>query len=643
MSDRIAVTFRRENTTMLTECKRVAAVAALSSLGVTGAIAATQPASAPAAARPAPSQLSLPMQPFWARRLTGYLTTNDGTQLRYSVLLPKASGRFPVLINYSGYDAGSIGGAAYLRDDTTMSSSLDRTLVEHGYAVMGVNARGTGCSAGQFEYLSPSYGEDGRDAVEFAAVQPWSDGAVGMVNWSWAGMSQLATAAERPPHLKAIAPGMVFPDPRLDNFAPGGVSAPAMIAGWRTFLQEQWGFVRASASAEQDSRCLTQIARNLQSEAQGSAAKLVFQHPLRDEWIQARQLRDRARLIQVPVLSMESFQDEAVTSREGYYQETLAPERVWMVQTNGSHDLYESLTFRSTLVAFLDHFVKGNANGFEKRPHLEVWMDTTSDGTGVHGIRENARPAWAITRPAIAVETHPIAFVFGSGGSMTRDGAAAGSPDSYAYPTPGPDIDAGNPDDPSVGDAWGALASNWQGGSVAFTSPPLDRDLLTYGPASADLWVSSHSAEADLQVTLTAVLPNGQEMFIQRGWLRLSDRAIDADRSTPVHPVLLDTPASIQPLDPGQPVLGRVEINKFSFVFRKGFRLRVWIDTPSDTGLYHFSYYPIPATNMIWHDSAHPSRLVVGELRGVAIPPAAVGCGRLLKEPCRPDPLGQSR
>jgi putative CocE/NonD family hydrolase len=573
--------------------------------------------------------------------VTGYLTAQDGIQLRYSVLLPKGSGRFPVLINYSGYDAGSIGGPSYLRNDTTMSASLDRTLVEHGYAVMGVNARGTGCSEGQFEYLRPSYGEDGRDAVEFAAGQPWSNGAIGMVNWSWAGMSQLATASERPPHLKAIAPGMVFPDPRLDNFAPGGVSAPDMIAGWRGYLREQWEAVRVSASAEQDSRCLDQITRNLESEELGSTAKLIFQHPLRDEWIQARQLRDRTHLIQVPVLSMESFQDEAVTSREGYYQETLEPDRVWMVQTNGPHDLYESQAFRSTLVAYVDHFVKGIPNGFEKHPHLEVWMDTISAGTGVHGIREAARPSWTITRAAIAVPVRSVAFVLGSGGSMTVDGAPAGLPDSYAYPTPGPSVDAGDPDDPSADDIWGPLPPGWKAGSVAFTSPALDRDLLTYGSASADLWVSSNSADADLQVTLTSVLPNGQEMFIQRGWLRLSDRALDAARSSAVRAALLDTPGSIQPLNPGQPVLARVEINKFSFVFRKGSRIRIWIDTPSDTGLYRFSYYAIPATNMVWHDAAHMSKLVLGELLGTAIPSSAGACGHLLKEPCRPDPLAQ--
>ena len=48
----------------------------------------------------------------WAKRLTGYIQPRDGTRLRYSALLPKGRGPFPVLINYSGYDPGAIRGSA---------------------------------------------------------------------------------------------------------------------------------------------------------------------------------------------------------------------------------------------------------------------------------------------------------------------------------------------------------------------------------------------------------------------------------------------------------------------------------------------------------------------------------------------------
>src|SRR4029077_18126567 len=190
---------------------------------------------------PPTSVADAPKHAFWARRLTGYFPTADGVPLRYSVLLPKGNGSFPTILLYSGYETGQIGGAAYLNNDVTFSVDLDQTLVEHGYAVIGVNARATGCSEGApFDFLGAKYGEDGRDAVEFAARQSWSNGAVGMVGWSWAGMSQLATAALRPMHLKAVAPGMVIGEVRLDNGAPGGVPNFAFAAGWHQYLHQRW-------------------------------------------------------------------------------------------------------------------------------------------------------------------------------------------------------------------------------------------------------------------------------------------------------------------------------------------------------------------------------------------------------------------
>ena len=577
--------------------------------------------------------VSPPIKPFWAHRLTGYLQTADGTSLRYSVLLPRKTGRFPVIINYSGYDPGAIGGSAYLSDDTAMSTSLDRTLVEHGYAVMGINARGTACSEGTFDFLGPQYGEDGRDAVEFAAVQPWSTGAIGMANWSWAGMSQIATAANRPPHLKAIAPGMVLGDARLDSWAPGGVPAPAFITDWRVFLHSRWEAALRSAETEGDARCVEQIGHNLRGEDEHSITRQVFRHPLRDDWIETRRLNRQTHLIQVPVLSMESFQDEAVTSREGYYQETLDPKLLWLVQTNGGHDLYESLAFRRTLIAFLDRFVKGVPNGFDRSPRLDVWMESRSTGTGVHGSVEAARPGWEIRRARVNPDVRPVAFQLTQGHRLTQSGPQNGAPDDYAYPVPGPAVDAD-----FERDVWGPLPEDWRGGSVAYTSGPLERDLVAYGPASVDVWLSSSSAELDLQATLTELRPDGQEVFIQRGWLRLSDRSLDANKSSILRPVLIDTIESIQPLNPDEPVLGRLELNKFAYAFRTGSRLRLWIDTPSRWGGYGFAYYPIPATNRVWHDEAHPSRLVIGELTDVDIPQDRPQCATLLKEPCRSDP-----
>ena len=586
-----------------------------------------------------------PIKAFWAKRVTGYLTTRDGTRLRYSALLPNEEGRHPVIVNYSGYDPGSIGGSAYLGGgktmaSTTMSSTLDQALVEHGYAVVGVNARGTGCSEGVFDFTGSAYGADGRDAVEFIAAQSWSDGRVGMANWSWAGISQLATAIERPPHLKAIAPGMTVGDARLDQTAPGGVAEPDFSANWWDFIQSRWLYVLASAKSEGDSACLAQVEANFQSFNNGmTLATGLLRHPLRDATVESGlgHLVGRTKNIEVPVLSMEAFQDEAVSSREGYYQETLRPEKTWMVQTNGPHDVYESLVFQQTLLAFFEHFVKDVANGFEQRPHVEVWLETGSSAPSGHPYFERVTPRFVFHRDSLPVKVEARGFGLSSAGRLVEAGSGAGPGDTYDYPVPGPTVDT-----EFFNDAWGPMPGNWRRGALAYTSGPLRETFVAYGSASADLWISSTASDTDLQVTLTELRPDGREVYIQRGWLRLSDRALDASASTPVRPVLLDTQEGVVALVRGEPVLARVELNKFSHPFRAGSRIRLWIDAPSHTGEYGFNVISTRSRNTIWHDAGHASRLVLGVLTDVSPPPTRAECGSMLKEPCRFDPLAWS-
>jgi putative CocE/NonD family hydrolase len=577
----------------------------------------------------------------WAKRVSGYLETRDGVVLRYSVLLPEASGRFPVIINYSGYDPGAIGGSEYENGDTAMSRNLDRFLLENGYAVMGVNARGTGCSEGTFDFLGPEYGRDGYDTVEFAASQPWSDGNVGMANWSWAGMSQLMTAAEQPPHLRAIAPGMVVGDMRRDSWAPGGVPAPGFIIGWRGYLHNRWDAVRKSAVAEDDQRCLTQLEKNFAGEEENSITRLVFQHPLRDAVTDTRAPARNVERIKVPVFSMETFQDEAVTSRGDYFQERLDPETIWMLQTNGGHDLYASRTMWPTLVAFFDHFVKGKKNGFTETPHLSVWMETSSAGTDYESLQELAKPRWTFDYQDLEqAKPDPLEFRLSAGGRLALKGdadkhrQANEESDRMNYPVPGPAV--ATYENPMQ---WGPQEPDWKDGSLAFTSAQFTEPLLAWGSASADLWFSVTSAEADIQVTLTEVRPDRQEVFIQRGWLRLSNRSLEAEKSTALRPIPVDWPQAIQPLNPGDPVMARIEISKFAHAFPAGSRLRLWIDTPSAWGGYTFNHYAVPAEITLLRDKEHPSVLRIGILDDVAVPSESPQCGTVLGQPCRPDPF----
>jgi putative CocE/NonD family hydrolase len=81
--------------------------------------------------------------------------------------------------------------------------------VPHGYAVVLQDMRDRHRSEGTKEYFhsaTPRTGTDGYDTVEWIAAQPWSNGRTGMVGSSYAGITQIRTALESPPHLTAIWP-----------------------------------------------------------------------------------------------------------------------------------------------------------------------------------------------------------------------------------------------------------------------------------------------------------------------------------------------------------------------------------------------------------------------------------------------------
>jgi uncharacterized protein len=577
----------------------------------------------------------------------GYLTVRDGTQLRYSVIRPDGPGPFPTLLNYQGYAAGSD------PSDNGVSVFTDR-LLKRGYAVVGVSVRGTGCSQGVFDPFAHTMGTDGYDSVEWAAHQPWSDGRVGMIGVSFGGITQLVTAADRPPHLRAIAPSSATSDIYRDVVYPGGVLEYDFTFAW-TGIQKEGGTTYAITGAppDMDARCeQNYVSHEIANDTSHLIPTLVLQNPYYDDANDFRGAttegwRERApnsgfSKINVPVYLHNQWQDEQLPGR---IWESLGmfgrPGKVWANFSNGNHgrDYYNATDERQTL-QFLDHFVRGVKNGFKRRvPHLSVGMETK-----IGPDNTNEDPAWSIKRNSLHLKVKPRSFYLRDGGRMTHahPDAREGS-DSYAYPRPAPDVTEPGPTE--MGISAGQLT--WKGpvppgGSVAYTSPPLKKDMVLAGPASLDLWLSSTATNTDLQATVTEVRPDGQETYVQRGWLRASHRKLDPALSTALRPYQTHLRRDAKPLVPGHPTHMRLEVFPFAHAFRKGSRLRVWIDAPTGhTGFWAFAPVPDPATNTVLHNAAHPSRLVAGVVPGAAAHSPLPACDTLRNQPCRRDPLSK--
>src|SRR5581483_4646866 len=176
----------------------------------------------------------------------------------------------------------------------------------------------------------------------------------------------------------------------------------------------------------------------------------------------------------------------------------LDPARTWVVASNGYHGMCEISAPQITaeLVSFFDRFVKGQSNGFEHTPHVQLWHEAITNSAG-HDV-----PSWVDSFSSSAsIPVRPLALYFRSGGqlSLTRT-KAAGHPDTYAYP--GPALGTEN------GVVFGQHNLLWKGeeppgASLAYTTPRLTRDSEFFGSGSANIWLSSTAPDTDLQITLT--------------------------------------------------------------------------------------------------------------------------------------------
>ena len=137
------------------------------------------------------------------------IDTADGVRLAGSLFLPEGAGPFAALLE----------ALPYRKDDVTASYRETYVrYVEHGFAVLRLDLRGTGSSGGVMTDEYPDVERrDLRSAIDWLAEQPWSTGRVGMFGTSYSGFNALQMAAEGGPTALGAVVAMYATDDRYTD------------------------------------------------------------------------------------------------------------------------------------------------------------------------------------------------------------------------------------------------------------------------------------------------------------------------------------------------------------------------------------------------------------------------------------------
>jgi putative CocE/NonD family hydrolase len=425
----------------------------------------------------------------------------DGVTLASDLHLPDAPGPFPTLISFYPYRKDDIIGS--------FSAYTRRWFAERGYAHLLVDVRGSGGSAGRWvESMHPiPEGVDGAQVVEWAAAQPWSDGAIGIWGISYGGMMAFNTAAERPPHLKAIAPIYGMWDLYRDAIGLGGCQIMLGMHQRECIMLAQELAPPTYRDAEGRWREVWR-ARLERLEAEGPYSLRWYDHPDYDDYWRERVIP--LEQIEVPSFLIAGWRDLFPEAMTEAYRRITAPKQLlfgpWLhVQPDVA--AREPVDWLGELLRFWDRWLRG-VEAPDDEPPVRLFVQGPAGGWRL----EDDWP------PARAVEH----VLYPDGDGLLSPERPPGGGDTYRA-TPVVGVHGGQ---------WDAMATGMgypldQGPddllSLTFTTEPLEEELELGGSPEVVLHVQR--LDGDDAFTLVAklvdVAPDGRSELIASGWLRV--------------------------------------------------------------------------------------------------------------------------
>jgi putative CocE/NonD family hydrolase len=558
------------------------------------------------------------------------MKTRDGVTLYADIYRPKSTDKFPVILMRTPYDKSA-----------NWAIAPASKIVPRGYVVIIQDVRGRYRSEGEW-YPFRHEQADGFDAVEWAAALPYSNGKIGMMGASYVGATQMLAAIAQPPHLAAIAPNMT-----ASNYHDGWTYQSGAFEQW---FDQNWTTQLAQNTLE---RFIHQNTNALV----GVPTLPLTNYPV----FNFGQLPADAQLTQMiaPYYSdWLAHPDYDNYWKQWSIEENFSKITVPMLQVGGWYDIFNAGTLRNYMGAkkyganeaarTQQHLLIeiGGHAGFGRRigdvdfgPHAleNVYTDVILDWydflfKGIKNQFAADKPVKLFTMGANEYrqeddwpppQAHATKYFLHSNGhanSLRGDGSLSTStpksepPDSYVY-------NPGNPV-PTIGGPLCCDEEHMEPGPrdqrpaenrddvVVYSIGPLAQDLEVTGPVTADLFVKSSAIDTDFTGKFVDVGPDGFAQDLTEGILRMRYR-VSMEHS--------------ELMNPGQIYEITVDLWATSNVFLRGHSLRLEIsssnfprfDRNMNTGEETRSARNfVPATNMILHDTQHPSALILPVVSG---------------------------
>ena len=469
--------------------------------------------------------LPLPVDIVFERDVA--MKLRDGTTIYTDVFRPVGDEKVPAIFSWSPY--GKALGGQWLDDlPGRFGVPLDRVSelqrfegadpaywCAHGYAVVNPDPRGALMSEGNITYWGRQLAEDGYDFIEWTAAQPWCSGKVVMSGNSWLAVSQWFIAAERPPHLAAIAPWEGLMD-------QGPASIPVPILFGEIIIQS--------------------LAGNGYVEDQ---PRMLLENPVMNAFW--RSGRARVERITVPAYIVASYTNRAHTVGTFDAWRHIGSKAKWLrIHNTQEWTDYYTPAHVEDLRRFFDHYAKGVENGWTSTPGVRMSV-LDPGGTDIVARPETAFPPARATPKKLFLQVDGLTQVPGPDVQTVSHDAKAGSTDfRFTFDR-----------DTEIG---GYMTLRlW---------------LEAEGSDDMDIAVSARKRPG-LFARVREMLPGAPDENVASGILRVSFRELDTERSTPANPVL--AMRREMRLKPGEVVPVDIALSPLAMLFHPGEALVVTV------------------------------------------------------------------